>query len=376
MATLDDASRPDFEAEGLLDGLDGEVRNARLRLLEWLFDRGATLQQLSKAVAEDRLVVFAAELELVEEQRYTGQEIAELAAIPIELFFGVLGAAGLAQPDSDDLVFGERDLNAARVLAGFHQAGLQREGMLEVARVLGRGMAQAADAMGELFSQTFVEPGITEEELALQNAEAARVMVPAATPLMEYLLTLQMRERLRHQAVTLAMLKAGNRLGARDVAVAFADLVGYTQLGEQLTAEQVAALAGRLAQLASEVARPPVRLVKTVGDAAMLISAKADALVKAVLQLIQAVDGTPDLPRLRAGAAFGPALTRSGDWYGQPVNLASRITSLADPGTVLASSQLRQAAPHFAWTATGTRKLKGIEEEIEVHRIQPEDPSE
>ncbi len=376
MATLDDASRPDFEAEGLLDGLDGEVRNARLRLLGWLFDRGATLQQLSKAVAEDRLVVFAAELELVEEQRYTGQEIAELAAIPIELFFGVLGAAGLAQPDSDDLVFGERDLNAARVLGGFHQAGLQREGMLEVARVLGRGMAQAADAMGELFSHTFVKPGITEEQLALQNAEAARVMVPAATPLMEYLLTLQMRERLRHQAVTLAMLEAGNRLGARDVAVAFVDLVGYTQLGEHLTAEQVGALAGRLAQLASEAARPPVRLVKTVGDAAMLVSAKADALVEAVLQLIQAVDETRDLPRLRAGAAYGPALTRSGDWYGRPVNLASRITSLADPGTVLASSQLRQAAPHFAWTATGTRKLKGIEEEIEVHRIQLEDPSE
>jgi adenylate cyclase len=374
MATPDHASRSDFEAEGLLDGRHGEVRDARLRLLERLFDRGATLEQLKKAVAEDHLVALSAELALGGGRRYTGREIAELATIPIELFFAVLGAAGLAEPDAEDVAFGERDLDAARVIAGFNRAGFDREGMLEVARVLGRGMAHAADAMGELFSQSFVKAGVTEDEVALRNVEAAEVMLPAVTPLMEYLLNLHMRERLRDQALTLAMLESGDRLEARDVAVAFADLVGFTQLGEQLTAEHVGALAGRLNELASEVARPPVRLVKTIGDAAMLVSFEADALVKAVVHLIEAADEAPHLPRLRAGAAFGPALTRSGDWYGRPVNLASRITGAADPGTVFASSELRRAAEGFPWTPAGTRKLKGIEEEIAVYRIEAGSP--
>jgi adenylate cyclase len=194
--------------------------------------------------------------------------------------------------------------------------GLDRKGMLEVARVLGRGMAQAADAMGELFSQTFVKAGVAEDEVALRNVEAAEVMLPTVTPLMEYLLNLHMRERLRHQALTLATLETGNRLEAREVAVAFADLVGFTELGEQPTAEHVGAVASRLSELASEVASPPVRLVKTIGDAAMLVSFDADALVRAIVQLNEAADVAPDLPwaarwrRLRPGlpaAATGMA---------------------------------------------------------------------
>jgi len=334
MTAPHDASRPDFEGAGLVDGLDEEVRDGRLRVLQRLFDRGATLEQLREAVAEDRLVILSAELALLEETRYTAREIAELADVPVDLFLAVLGAGGLVQPDPEDVAFGERDLNAARLLANFNQAGLDREGMREVARVLGRGMAQAADAMGELFNQTFLKAGVTEDELALRNAEAAEVMLPAVTPLMEYLLNLHMRERLRHQAVSLAMLESGDRLGTRDVAVAFADLVGFTPLGEQLPAEEVGAVATRLGELASDVATAPVRLVKTIGDAAMLVSLDPDALVTVALRLIEAADEAPDLPRLRAGAAFGPALARSGDWYGRPVNLASRITGVADPGMV------------------------------------------
>jgi adenylate cyclase len=366
-----DARRPDFEAEGLLNGLDGDIRDARLRLLERLFDRGATLEQLREAVAEDRLVVLSADLALGEDRRYTAREIAELAGVPVEFFLGVLGSGGLVEPDPEEVAFGERDLSAARLMAGFTKAGLDQEGMREVARVLGRGMAQAADAMGELFSQTFVKAGIKEDELALRNAEAAGVLLPAVTPLMEYLLNRHMRERLRHQAISLAMLESGDRLGARDVAVAFADLIGFTRLGEQVAAEHVGAVARRLGELAGEVACPPVRLVKTIGDAAMLVSHDADALVKAALQLIEAADEAPNLPRLRAGAAFGPALSRSGDWYGRPVNLASRITGVANPGTVYASFELQQVAENFPWIAGGTRKLKGIEQEIEVYSLRP-----
>jgi adenylate cyclase len=364
-------SHPDFAAEGLLNGLSGKIRQSRLRLLERLFDAGVSLDELKRAAAEDRLVVLSAEVALGRDVRYSAPELAERTGVPLEFFSAVRQAAGLAEPDPAEVAFGESDLEAARLMAEFYAAGFDRDGMLEVTRVLGRGMAQTADALGELFGQTFIKAGVTEDELALRNAEAAGVMLPRFAPLMEYLLGLHLRERLRHQAVSTAMLESGELRGARSVAVAFADLVGFTRLGEQLSAEEVGQVAGRLGELASEVAAPPVRLVKTIGDAAMLVSLEAPALVDAAVRLIEAVDAAPDLPRLRAGAAFGPALSRSGDWYGRPVNLASRLTGIAAPGSVFASAELREAASDFAWTAAGARKLKGIEDEIEVYHVEP-----
>ena len=86
----------------------------------------------------------------------------------------------------------------------------------------------------------------------------------------------------------------------------------------------------------AEVAEPPVRLVKTIGDAAMLASPEPEPLLGATLALIEAADAEgEDFPQLRAGAALGQALLRAGDWFGRPVNLASRITSVARPGSLL-----------------------------------------
>jgi adenylate cyclase len=119
VSAIDDASSRDFEAEGLLDGLDGEVRAARLRLLERLVERGATLEQLRKAAAQDQLVVLSAELALGDERRYTGREIAELAAVPVEFLFAMVRAAGLAEPDPEEVAIGERSLDFARRLAVF-----------------------------------------------------------------------------------------------------------------------------------------------------------------------------------------------------------------------------------------------------------------
>ena len=58
--------------------------------------------------------------------------------------------------------------------------------------------------------------------------------------------------------------------GSREVAVCFADLVGFTRLGEEVAPEELGHLAARLEALAADAAEPPVKLVKTIGDAAML----------------------------------------------------------------------------------------------------------
>ena len=100
--------------------------------------------------------------------------------------------------------------------------------------------------------------------------------------------------------------------------------------------EELGAIAGRFDELASDAAEPPVRLVKLIGDAAMLVCTEAGAMLEAALAMVEAAElEGEDFPRLRAGIAYGSALIRSGDYYGRPVNLASRLTAVAKPGSVL-----------------------------------------
>ena len=365
-----DVDRPDFAARGLLQGLSQGPREARRRLLERLFDAGFSLEELEDAVAGDRLVLLPAEHALGTDSRYTAEDVSAKSGLPLEFFLAVAQAHGLAVAEPGERAYGEDDVAAAKIMAELYGAGLAPEGMLEVARVLGRGLAQTAAAMGELFGQSFLKAGVTEEELGLRNAQAAGEMLPRVTPLIEYLLKRHMRERLRHQAVSQAMLEDGRITEAQDISVAFADMVAFTRLGERLPAEAVGGIAGRFGEMASDCAAPPVRLVKTIGDAAMLVSPEPVPLVESVLDLVAAA-GTAgdDFPQLRAGVAFGPALSRSGDWYGRPVNVASRLSDIAEPGTALVTEELCEAAGDVcSWVSVGTRELKGVEGEVELFR--------
>jgi adenylate cyclase len=365
-------ARPDFEAEGLLEGLGDRPRRARRQLLERLFDAGFTLAELKEAIAGDRLVVLPAERALSGDARYTARDISERTGLPLEYLRAVFRAAGLVVEHADERAYDEDDLEGAAIIAGFYEIGLDPEGMLEVTRVLGRGLSQTADAMGELFGQTFIKAGVTEEEIGLRNAEAAGEWLPRVTPLLAFLLKRHMRERLRHQAVSQAMLEAGELPGARDVAVAFADLVAFTSLGERLPTEAVGRIAGRLGELASECATPPVRLVKTIGDAAMLVAPTPEQLVRSTFDLLDAAERAgQDFPRLRVGASWGPALGRSGDWYGRTVNLASRITDVAKPGTIIATRELSEATAELcAWSPIGAREFKGISDAVELFQAE------
>jgi hypothetical protein len=124
------------------------------------------------------------------------------------------------------------------------------------------------------------------------------------------------------------------------VTVCFADLVGFTRLGEQVAPDELGRVAHRLVELTAERLRGDVRLVKTIGDAAMIVGPDAHAMLELALDLVDAADAEgDDFPQLRVGMAAGPALSRAGDWYGRPVNLASRVTGIARPGSVLATAR-------------------------------------
>ena len=92
---------------------------------------------------------------------------------------------------------------------------------------------------------------------------------------------------------------------------------------------------------AEVIARHHGRVVKTVGDGVLFTTASAVDAVEVGLDLPEVWDAE-DRPPLRTGAAYGEVLTRLGDVYSPVVNLASRLTSLARPGTVLVDRELAE----------------------------------
>src|SRR5262245_28044425 len=365
----------DFEAAGLLGDLSGEAREARLALLQDLADQGASLDELKRAVEENRLVLLPVERVFEEgEQRYTATEIAERAGLDPGFLRRLLQALGAPIPADEDRVYGEGDLEAARRAKQFLDAGLPPEGVLETSRLIGISMASLADANVDLVGEVFTEPGIDERELATRYAAAAETMAPLLDDTLLHAYRIHLRERIRQAVITEAEIAAGRLTGTDEITVAFADLVGFTRLGESLEIEQIGDLTGRLFGLASDAARPPVRLVKMIGDAAMFASVESEPLLDAVVGLVAGA-GSEQIPPLRAGVARGRALGRGGDWYGRPVNLAARITSFARPDSVVADQATKDSIAQtngrpFDFSFAGKHRFKGIQGEVPVHRVR------
>ena len=368
----------DFEAEGLLENLTDEAREARLALLNDLADAGVPLEELRRAVDEDRLVLLPVERAFeTGSKRYTVREIADGAGLEPGFLARLLQALGAPIPDEDDAVYGEADLEAAKRARMFLDAGLPKDGVLETSRIIGISMANLADANRDLVAEVFTEPGISERELALRYAAAAQAMLPPLGDTLLHAYRIHLRETISQAVVTASELAEGRR-EADEVTIAFADMVGFTRLGESLEIEAIGALTGRLFELASDAARPPVRLVKMIGDAAMFASREPGPLLDAVLDLVEAA-GTEEMPSLRAGVAAGQALGRGGDWYGRPVNLAARITAFARPDSVVAAQAVKDAVEKadgtgYRFSFVGKRQFKGISGEVAVHRLRRAEP--
>jgi adenylate cyclase len=365
----------DFEAEGLLDNLTGQAREARLALLEELSESGVSLEELKRAVEENRLVLLPVERVFDSgTERYTAAQIAELSGLRQDFLLRLLQALGAPMPEGDDPAYSDQDLEAAKRAKLFIDAGLPEKGVLETSRIIGISMAGLADANRDMVGEVFTEPGIDERELAMRYAAAAKAMSPLLGETLLHAYQIHLREAISQAVITETELAEGRLSGSDDVTIAFADLVGFTRLGEVLEIEEIGGLTDRLFELASEAARPPVRLVKMIGDAAMFASRDPVPLMDAVVGLVDAA-GSGDIPPLKAGAAHGQALGRGGDWYGRPVNLAARITSFARPDSVVVAQGVRDAlesanGDRFSFSFAGRHRFKGISEETAVYRVR------
>jgi adenylate cyclase len=367
----------DFAAEGLLDDLEGEARAARLGLLEQLSGEGVTLRELRDAVAAGHLTLLPVERVIAGDgPRYSAREIAAKAGIDLELLLAFRAALGIPYGDDlDDRVANEADLETAERMRAILDAGFPTEELLRNARTVGMATARVAEANRELVVRNLTSPGDTERDIADRLVQTTEFLLPLGSEFLVYAFQANLLEQVKRDVIAAADLQAGEIGGVVERSVCFADLVEFTSLGEEIAPEELGQVVDHFEELATGVAVTPVRLVKTIGDAVMLVSSEAEPLVEAALDLVAAAAAEGDqFPVLRAGIATGPTLPQSGDYYGRSVNLASRVTGIARPGSVLVDTPTRDAVGEagFTYSFAGDRRLKGIDARTKLFRVRRE----
>jgi len=364
------------DQDDLLGGLEGAARAERAELVEWLLEQGVSADEIR---ATNPPLLLASRHLVGDDGTYVStREISERYGIELELLQRVQRAIGLVGVDDPDAVVHMRaDAEAAAQVERFVALGLDPDQMVLAVRVLAEGLSRAAEVMRYIALSAIMRPGATEVEIAKESKALVGQIVPMLGPMIQDMLFMQLRHMMETEAVTAGERAAGKPLpGARQVAVAFADLVGFTKLGEVVSPEELGQLAGRLAGLARDLTAPPVRFIKTIGDAVMFVCPDPAPLLDTVLKLVDVVDTDSDFPRLRGGVASGMAVSRAGDWFGSPVNVASRVTGVARPGAVLVADSVREALgdtaddARFEWTFAGPRHLKGIKGIVKLFRVR------
>jgi adenylate cyclase len=347
------------------------VIDERKELLRRLRAAGQNEADLDRAAAEGRLPTLAVELALGGAGCHTLSHVARTAGVPPAFLREVMQALGRPNPGPRERVFTDEDVELARLVRRFLDAGLPRDGLLEVARVLSQGMSHTAEAVRRLAGEALLEPGDSEYTVGLRYSQAVDQLGPMVPSMLTFQFRAHLRDGIRGELVTEAEREAGRLAGTREVAVAFADLVNYTHLGERLPAEDLGRIAGRLTQLAVAAVRRPVQLVKTIGDAAMFVSTDSTMLLDALLGLVDGVKAEgPEFPSIRAGVAYGPATARGGDWFGATVNLASRVAGVAKPGRILVTEAVQGQVKGYAWSRKRRRSLKGVEGRVRLYALE------
>ena len=340
-------------------------------LIRRLLAAGASRDQIEQAAAENRLAMLPTELILTRDLRYTLEDAVRMTGLDEEVVVAQLVANGMVRPKRGEPVLSELNIEALKRVKRALDLGVSRETTRKIAGVFGRGIAQVADGTVDLILAELLRGAEDEVEFALRSEEVTRALRGDLAVLLEATMERHLRERLARATLSESEVETGSLPGAREVAVCFADLVGFTRVSETEAPEELGRVATDFADLAAEVAEPPVRLIKMIGDEAMLVSLEPEPLTDAAFAL---VDKTADeaLPSLHVGLAIGPAIERGGDWYGRTVNLASRIADQAPPDSVVAPVDVgERLAARCKANPLGRVRVKGLSQPVELCQLKP-----
>jgi adenylate cyclase len=342
---------------------------AHARIVARLRERGYSLDTLREAAQSGRLAYgYLEDLFPSPARTRTLAEAAEECGLEAELIRRIWAAVGFSSDSLEQI--GEEDMQLLRYMAAVLEAGFPLVAFLQLVRVYGLAQAQIADAEVKLFHLYVHEPlmrdGVDGLDTAETMEEMASQLLPLASPIMDRVHQRMLQHFVGQDVVGHLELESGGEdLGRLRVAIAFADLAGYTRLTEEAGEEEALDVVERFVESVEATLPDEARVVKTIGDEVMVVGADAATLVDWAVGFQQLNAGQRPLPRI--GVHAGDTLYRDGDYYGRAVNLAARVGARAAGGEVLVTDAVVAAAgDHLVFEPIGEVKLKGFIEATEL----------
>jgi adenylate cyclase len=283
-------------------------------------------------------------------------QVSAAAGVPEPAARAVWTALGFPEVAPGERAFTTRDVEALRTVLELREIGIvDDDTLLVVARSMGQGLARMAEAQVDVFRG--LSDGMNVEEATATAAYAAADVLPRLEQLVVHVW------RRQFAAATARAFAAAARDGQPVVAVGFVDLVDFTKSTQTWSASTLERLLERFeAETSLRVTQYGGRVVKTLGDAVLYVTDDPLNAVEVALETVEAHCADEELPDVRAGVALGPVLVRLGDVFGQPVNLASRLTDEARARSVLVDGELAAALdddPAFVLRALRKRSVRG-----------------
>lgn len=331
---------------GVATAGDGAARraDALARVRARLVAAGATDEEIDRAVADDVLDLLAVDRLLVPAPRcFTQRQVAEATGMPVDLLRRLWRALGFLDVAEDEEAFTDLDIGAVRL---FHElvalGAADSETAVQMARVIGSSMARIAEAEVQADTAGLLS-GAEDSVLAAEAfAEVADATVPAMARLLEFVWRRHVQAATRR--TMLLRVRAGGSATSPELAVGFADMVGFTLLSQHLSEDELASVVRRFEEISHDIVMSfGGRVVKMIGDEVMFVVEDVVAAARIGLGLAEAYADDDLLSDVRVGLAVGPVLMREGDYYGPTVNMAHRIVNIGNPGTVIMSDEFQAA---------------------------------
>lgn len=322
-------------------------------------------EEIQQAKEDGTLPLLAIErLALGQELKYDLAAACDGTGLPEDELRHLWRSLGFPDPQPGELIFSDVDLgNLAAVADLMHSGVVSPEVTYGMTRVVGSSMARIASALIDA-----VTSGGAQRDDEPEQEIAAEVLEPVASehggflPIFPEVLAQVWRRHL--QAAARRRLLRGDPDEDEGVVVGFADLVGFTAMAQQVSDEELARVVDQFEHLAYDViVAGGGRVVKMIGDEVMFLVDDPVAAAYIALDLADASRVAAGLSDVRVGLALGPVVEREGDAFGMTVNLASRATAIAYPGTVVVSRELREALaewPDITFKTMRPRFLKNI----------------
>jgi adenylate cyclase len=297
----------------------------------------------------------------------TFAQLAERTGVPVELLMFIREAAGSVAPLPDDRVRDE-ELQIVEMVALQAEGGFRLAAIRQTIRTHGDSVRRIAEMESALWQSEVIAPGTAagmtpDQVLGIEYGDRMSALSERAVLAMYRLHQTRAWTGNIIEGLEVMLAEAGlhSRL-EHPPAMCFLDITGYTSLTQEQGDEAAARLAeelGRVVQRAS-VAHGG-RTVKWLGDGVMVHFPNPGSGVVSALEMVAGMAGA-GLPPAHVGLHAGPVIFQDGDYYGQTVNLASRIADYAQAGEVIVSQEVVDAADGapVVFREVGPVELKGV----------------